>query len=225
MDDSDEDLVQLSLADVKLSHPYAALPRDEATLFLSQEGPLTWLPLSEDIVRIIAPIPLAQTPPEHPTVDFMNDLIDKRGIPGLRVEQVISGGWYRSRPRIAEEFVVPFRSNTQHSHGAIILVGDAAHEHTPSGGDGLNLGIQDAIMLATAIEADVASLPDTLRQYGKERQSMAKKMIKRTQWVAWMERKTRTPWRRFLVNILLRLLGFLGILSRSIAFRLSGLDS
>jgi 2-polyprenyl-6-methoxyphenol hydroxylase-like FAD-dependent oxidoreductase len=37
--------------------------------------------------------------------------------------------------------------------GRIVLIGDAAHIHSPAGGRGMNLGIEDAASFAAALDA------------------------------------------------------------------------
>src|SRR5262249_17008567 len=62
--------------------------------------------------------------------------------------------------------------------GRILLAGDAAHVHSPAGGQGMNTGIQDALALAealkTALEADGK---DALHRYSTERRPIAERVI------------------------------------------------
>ena len=43
--------------------------------------------------------------------------------------------------------------------GRALLAGDAAHVHSPSGGQGLNLGVEDAMNLGWKLAADSAAGP------------------------------------------------------------------
>lgn len=45
------------------------------------------------------------------------------------------------------------RQVEQYRHGRVFLAGDAAHVHSPMGGQGMNTGIQDAANLAWKIDA------------------------------------------------------------------------
>ncbi len=63
--------------------------------------------------------------------------------------------------------------------GQVILVGDAAHVHSPMGGPGLNLGLQDAVnlgwKLATVLNRRAG--PDLLDTYEAERRPAAERVI------------------------------------------------
>lgn len=93
------------------------------------------------------------------------------GVPDLPVELVGISFWNCSA-MVADRF----------SDGNVFLVGDSAHETTPSGGFGMNLGVQDAQNLAWKMaavlhgEAD-ASLLDT---YDAERRPHASDVVRTT---------------------------------------------
>ncbi|MFF7234619.1 FAD-dependent monooxygenase [Streptomyces sioyaensis] len=55
------------------------------------------------------------------------------------------------------------RLAAQYRHGRVFLAGDAAHQHFPAGGVGMNIGIQDAANLAWKLAATLNDwAPDTL---------------------------------------------------------------
>ncbi|MCC2970989.1 FAD-dependent monooxygenase [Massilia sp. IC2-476] len=91
---------------------------------------------------------------------------------GLEVEQVHWFSTYRVHHRVTDHY----------RKGRAFLLGDAAHVHSPAGGQGMNTGIGDAINLAWKLAAVVRgeardSLLDT---YEKERIAFARKLVDTT---------------------------------------------
>lgn len=70
----------------------------------------------------------------------------------------------------------------RYRHGRLLLAGDAAHVHAPLGGQGLNLGMQDAINLGWKLAMVVSgTAPDTLLDtYHAERHPVAEAVIANT---------------------------------------------
>jgi 2-polyprenyl-6-methoxyphenol hydroxylase-like FAD-dependent oxidoreductase len=71
---------------------------------------------------------------------------------GLRVLRVIWSSTYRPQVRMVERYRV----------GRVLVAGDAAHVHPPSGGQGLNTGVQDAYNLGWKLAHVVGGGPDCL---------------------------------------------------------------
>lgn len=62
--------------------------------------------------------------------------------------------------------------------GRVFLIGDAAHVHPPTGGQGMNTGIQDAYNLAWKLGQHLAGAPDTLLDtYEAERRPVAARVL------------------------------------------------
>src|SRR5262249_36535874 len=128
------------LADVHMDWP---LTRDEVSLFFSPEGLAVVAPLPEDRYRIVATVDAHRA---HPAVEDIQALLDARG-PGAAQARIRDSVWtsrFRVHHRVAEN---PRK-------GRVLLCGDAAHVHSPAGGQGMNTGLQDAMSLANAL-ADV----------------------------------------------------------------------
>jgi 2-polyprenyl-6-methoxyphenol hydroxylase-like FAD-dependent oxidoreductase len=71
------------------------------------------------------------------------------------------------------------RIASRYQAGRVILVGDAAHVHSPMGGPGLNLGIQDAVNLGWKLAAVLNGRvePALLATYEAERRPAAERVI------------------------------------------------
>jgi 2-polyprenyl-6-methoxyphenol hydroxylase-like FAD-dependent oxidoreductase len=84
---------------------------------------------------------------------------------------VLEVGW-KSRFHCDERQVLQYR------HGRVFLAGDAAHVHSPMGGQGMNTGIQDAANLAWKIDAVLDGADDTvLDSYQDERHPIGKRVL------------------------------------------------
>src|SRR5512143_419174 len=155
------------LADVRMSWSLAG---DEVMLFFSPEGLVVVAPLPGGRHRIVATVDEA---PEHPEVTDVQRLLDARGpVTGAaRVHEVVWGSRFRVHHRLADRY----RS------GRILLAGDAAHVHSPAGGQGMNTGIQDAVALAGVL-ADVLRGGDDARldEWAAERHQVAEEVVRLT---------------------------------------------
>jgi len=126
------------LADVHL-HGYP-FPESEIATFWHSDGVLVFFPISPGRFRVIANI---EAPPgggkaPDPTLPDVQAIVDHRG-PG---NILLSDPIWLAAFRINERKVADYRK------GRALLVGDAAHVHSPAGGQGMNTGMQDAINLA-----------------------------------------------------------------------------
>ena len=91
---------------------------------------------------------------------------------GLQVDQVHWFSTYRVHHRVTDHY----------RRGRVFLLGDAAHVHSPAGGQGMNTGIGDAINLAWKLAAVVrGEAPDKLLDtYEPERIAFARKLVETT---------------------------------------------
>lgn len=125
------------LADVHMAGPLAT---DEISLYWHERGVLALFPMIGERFRLIADVgprpELAQ--PETPTLAQVQALLDERGPGGL----VATDAVWLSGFRINERKLAHYR------HGRVLFAGDAAHVHSPAGGQGMNTGMQDACNLA-----------------------------------------------------------------------------
>jgi hypothetical protein len=70
------------------------------------------------------------------------------------------------------------RQVAQYRYGRVFLAGDAAHVHSPMGGQGMNTGIQDAANLAWKLDAVLGgAADDVLDTYQSERHPIGKRVL------------------------------------------------
>ena len=84
-----------------------------------------------------------------------------------------------ARLRWGTRFTDSSRQLASYRHGRVLFAGDAAHIHLPVGGQGLNLGIQDAVNLGWKLAATAAGrAPDgLLDSYHAERHPVAARVL------------------------------------------------
>src|SRR6266545_673454 len=196
------------LADVRLdSH----LPADEVILYFSSAGMVVVAPLPEGVHRIVAAVDDA---PEQPSAAYVQSLLDARGPLPERavVREIVWGSRFRLHHRVADVYRA----------GRVLLAGDAAHVHSPAGGQGMNAGILDALNLADALTAALTQGQDAaLDAYGVRRRPVAQQIVRLA------DRLTRLatvpPILRPLRNLLLKIIAHVPALRRRLAWQLSGL--
>ena len=195
------------LADVHLT---GGVPSDEVILYFSPAGMLVVAPLPGGVHRIVATVDDA---PEQPSVAYVQALLDARG--PQRERALVQGVLWGSRFRVQHRVADAYRA------GRLLLAGDAAHVHSPAGGQGMNAGILDAMSLAGALVKALAGDSKALDAYGAERRPVARQVV------ALADRLTRLatarPGLRALRNLLLATVSRLPMFRRRLAWQLSGL--
>jgi 2-polyprenyl-6-methoxyphenol hydroxylase-like FAD-dependent oxidoreductase len=158
------------IADVHLSN----VPNPEEILISwHAEGILAVFPILGSRYRVIADSGLVQggVAPANPTVEDVQSILDVRGPGGITVSDPI----WLTRFSINERKVANYRS------GRVFVMGDAAHIHSPAGGQGMNTGIQDAFNLAWKLALVSRGLGDEetlLGSYSAERSPIADDVLK-----------------------------------------------
>ncbi|MGW7408187.1 FAD-dependent monooxygenase [Streptomyces sp. NPDC054833] len=161
------------LADVRTT---ATLPEDEGHAFLAPEGLLLIVPMPEPRRwRIIAHVPQArQDTPVLIGEEFLDRLIRQRSGIAFGSRDVT----WKSQFRLSHGLADHYRK------GRVFLAGDAAHIHSPVGGQGLNTGVQDAHnllwKLAAARRMGPAQADVLLDSYEAERRPVAQAMVRST---------------------------------------------
>lgn len=193
------------LADVRMHWP---LPDLEVQMFFSPNGMVVVAPLPNGHHRIAATVDGGT---DDLGVGAVQRLIDERGPGGAKVLEVAWSSHFRVQHRIAERL----------HQGRFVIIGDAAHVHSPAGGQGMNTGIQDAIALARAL-----TNPHTdraLDQYAAERFTVAQRVVTMTDRLTRLATvRGRIP--RIVRNSLLSLVARQPRIQQSVALRLSELN-
>jgi 2-polyprenyl-6-methoxyphenol hydroxylase-like FAD-dependent oxidoreductase len=145
------------LADVVME---CALPEDEVSAFLAPDGVAALFPLPAGRWRVIFEAPI-----DEPTAEDVARLLRDRGAPPVVIRQIHWIAPFRIHRRIVPRYRV----------GRAFVAGDAAHIHSPVGGQGMNTGMQDAFNLAwkLALVASGAARPSLLDSYDAERRPVA----------------------------------------------------
>ncbi|WP_282085475.1 FAD-dependent monooxygenase [Streptomyces tendae] len=109
-------------------------------------------------------------------------------------------------PRWLSRFGDATRLAEHYRVGRVLLAGDAAHIHPPTGGQGLNLGVQDAVNLGWKLAARIGGrAPDALLDtYQAERRPVAEDVLDNTR--AQMELQAAEPGPRAVRRLLTELM-------------------
>jgi len=198
------------LADVRMSWPERT---DEVMLFVSPEGFVMVAPLPGGRHRIVATVDDA---PEHPGMIYVQHLLDARGpVTGAaRVHEIVWSSRFRVHHRLADRYRAQ----------RILLAGDAAHVHSPAGGQGMNTGIQDAVALGHTLTAVLGGQAheSQLDEYERARRPVADRVVALTDRMTWMA-TLRTRRSRAIRNAMIRMIGRIPAVRRWLATELAGL--
>ncbi|MGX9790988.1 FAD-dependent monooxygenase [Mycobacterium sp. MMS18-G62] len=158
-----------------LADVHAALdrPRDATAAWLRGSKMLAAFPLpGDDLWRLMAPAPPGFG--DDPTRDDIVEYLGAR----LAAE---AGGTVRSI-EWTSTFRIQRRLADTHRRGRVLLAGDAAHIHSPFGGQGMNTGMGDAENLAWKLALVIGGRADEslLNTYEAERRPIAKNVVATT---------------------------------------------
>ncbi len=154
--------LSFSLVDVRVE----GLPAEEVSLSFATAGLLVIAPLPDGSFRLVASVDEA---PEHPDAAFAQHLLATRGPKknSPKVTDVIWGSRFRIHERVADTYRA----------GRVVLAGDAAHTHSPAGGQGMNLGLRDAITLADALSTALGGNDADLDAYATNSRAEALRVV------------------------------------------------
>ncbi|MGB2691135.1 MAG: FAD-dependent monooxygenase [Thermodesulfobacteriota bacterium] len=156
------------LADCNIDWEY---PTFHLSVFIHPTGVTAYFPLREDRGRLMFELENAPVEEEMalPVIDDVHRLMEERGIRHNGI----------SDPNWLAYFKLHHRMVDKYSEGRVFLCGDAAHIHSPMGGQGMNTGMQDSYNLAWKLALVLkGKSPETLLEsYNTERHKVGKEVV------------------------------------------------
>lgn len=156
------------LCDTRISWDY---PQDRMMMFWGR-GLLGFFPMNGGIVRLMGSLGPARSAAGDPTlVDFQN-----------LASAMVKGPVELSDPVWLTRFQLHHRVVNNYRAGRLFVAGDAAHIHSPVGGQGMNTGIQDAANLGWKLASVVRGekRDEFLDSYDAERRPVGETILRRT---------------------------------------------
>jgi 2-polyprenyl-6-methoxyphenol hydroxylase-like FAD-dependent oxidoreductase len=155
------------LADVETNE---RLPGDEMHLCPSELGPVAVFPMSASRRRVVATI--EKTEGETPSLGLVRRILVERAPSGLEARALHWSSYFRVHHRQAAHLRV----------GRMFIAGDAAHIHSPFGGQGMNTGLHDVWNLVWKLDLVVHGYGNEplLESYTAERRPVIKHVIETT---------------------------------------------
>lgn len=188
------------LADVEIDGE----PLRSVHFFLPRDGLLGIFPMDRrNRYRVVGSLPdgLNLSTDAEPSFSDLKQLIDRAVGFDLPVRQCLWISVFVQRRGLAEQF----------ARQRCFLIGDAAHVHSPIGGQGMNGGLQDAVNLAWKLAGVVSGRlhPRILYTYQEERQPVARAVIRATDQAFQLGLWFRGRWSGLRDRVLARLLPFI----------------
>ena len=152
------------LADIETNE---TLPADELQLCPSELGPVAIFPMSATRRRVVATIDKAEG--DAPSLDLVRSILVQRAPSGLEALALHWSSYFRIHHRQAAQLRV----------GRMFIAGDAAHIHSPFGGQGMNTGLQDVWNLVWKLDSVLNGRgnEELLESYSAERRPVIKHVI------------------------------------------------
>jgi len=191
------------------------LAEEDFHIFSTEYGFMGLFPLGTRRFRIVASVaPSKASDGAPPTLECLQAIFDQRSPVPARLRDPTWSSWFRINSRMVGHFRV----------GRVLLGGDAAHIHSPAGGQGMNTGIQDMVNLAWKLalvmtEQAPEALLDT---YEAERLPVVRNVLDKTAMITHVMSSRRPLVRRLLRRLAPRI-GRSRVVQRIIPFRISQL--
>jgi 2-polyprenyl-6-methoxyphenol hydroxylase-like FAD-dependent oxidoreductase len=158
------------LADVDTNE---ALRGDEMHLCPHQDGPLAIFPMSSTRRRVVATVDKVDG--DAPTLDLVRSMLEQRAPKAIEARSLNWSTYFRIHHRQVARMQV----------GRIFVAGDAAHIHSPFGGQGMNTGLHDVWNLAWKLDLAIhrRARQELLESYTAERRPVIRHVIETTDFI------------------------------------------
>lgn len=155
------------LADIETNE---TLPADQLQLCPSESGPVAIFPMSATRRRIVATI--VRPEGDAPSLDLVRNILRQRAPAGIQAYALHWSSYFRIHHRHAPKLRA----------GRIFIAGDAAHVHSPFGGQGMNTGLHDIWNLVWKLDLVLHGHGNggLLDSYSAERLPVIKNVIETT---------------------------------------------
>ena len=173
---------RFALADLEIDGPIEA---DSVHTYLGPGGVLFFFPLGRPASwRLLGLLPgQSDGEPIPPSLALLQELADDYTGGAVRLRDPVWRSEFRLRHRLAARYRV----------GSVFLAGDAAHAHSPAGGQGMNAGIQDGWNLGWKIALAARGQADLLDSYEAERLPVGRALLRFTDRLFNIATSTRLP--------------------------------
>lgn len=155
------------LADIQTND---ALPGNELHLCPSEFGPVAIFPMSATRRRVVATI--QQQEGDAPSLELVQKILAERAPAGIQALALHWSSYFRIHHRQVARLRV----------GRMFVAGDAAHIHSPFGGQGMNTGLHDVWNLVWKLDLALRgnASEELLESYTAERRPVIRQVIETT---------------------------------------------
>jgi 2-polyprenyl-6-methoxyphenol hydroxylase-like FAD-dependent oxidoreductase len=155
------------LADIETN---AKFPADEMQLCPSELGPVAIFPMSATRRRVVATVENSEG--DVPSLDLVRNVLAQRAPTGIEARALHWSTYFRIHHRLVARL----------REGRIFIAGDAAHIHSPFGGQGMNTGLHDVWNLVWKLDLVLRGHGNEqlLDSYSAERLPVIKNVIETT---------------------------------------------
>jgi 2-polyprenyl-6-methoxyphenol hydroxylase-like FAD-dependent oxidoreductase len=198
------------LADIDTNE---TLPANQMQLCPNESGPVAIFPMSVSRRRIVGTVDHRED--EAPSLELVQRMLRERGPDGLEARAL---HW-------SSYFQIHHRQTARLQAGRSFIAGDAAHIHSPFGGQGMNTGLQDVWNLVWKLDLAVngRAAEGLLESYSTERRPVIKEVVETTDLLT-KAMATPSKFGQVLRDTLIPVVSHLAPFQHALVTRLSGLS-